>query len=126
METRQLHREGWSDPPGSRWVPYARPRECFKFQPRPRSPRTEEGHRIHVARYALDSTVLPLVTETLPVAEAARQALMGIHGRLTENNGVRGHSSVLSGKDEHDQPLAGHCHSYYLPSDEDGDAASTT
>lgn len=121
METLQLHKERWSDPPGSRWVLYARPRDCFKIEPRHRLPRTEERPRIHVARYALDSTVLPLVTETLPVAEAARRALMGIHGRLTEENGVRGRSDVLSGKDEHDQPLVDHRHAYYLPTDEDGD-----
>jgi CRISPR-associated protein Csb2 len=57
----------------------------------------------------------------LPVAEAARRALMGIHGRLTEMNGVRGRSDILSGKDEHGQRLAGHRHAYYLPTDEDLD-----
>jgi len=121
METLQLHRERWSDPPGSRWVPYTRPRDCFKIDPRPRSPRAGERARIHVVRYVLDSTVLPLVTETLPVAEAARRVLMGIHGRLTGESDVPGRSSMLSGKDEQDQPLAGHCHAYYLPTDEDGD-----
>lgn len=76
---------------------------------------------IQVVRYALDSAVLPLVTETLPVAEAARGALMGIHGRLTESGGVRGRSTILSGKDEQSRPLAHHRHAYYLPTDEDGD-----
>lgn len=121
METFQLHRERWSDPPGSRWVPYARPRDCFKIEPRPRPRRIGGPLHIQVARYALDSTVLPLVTETLPVAEAARRALMSWQGRLTEKNGIRGRSEVLSGKDEHGNPLADHCHAYYLPTDEDGD-----
>jgi CRISPR-associated protein Csb2 len=121
METLQLHRERWSDPPGSRWVPYTRPRDCFKVMPKVCSQRTADHSRIHVVRYALDSTVLPLVTETLPVAESARRTLMGIYGRLTENDGVRGRSSILSGKDEHGQPLADHHHAYYLPTDEDGD-----
>jgi CRISPR-associated protein Csb2 len=76
---------------------------------------------MQVARYALDSTVLPLVTETLPVAEAVRRALMSIHGRLTEQNGVRGRSTVFSGKDVRGVPLEGHRHTYYLPTDEDGD-----
>jgi CRISPR-associated protein Csb2 len=87
--------------------------ECSRAQP--------FQPQIQVVRYALDSTVLPLVTETLPVAEAARRALMGIHGRLTEMNGVRGRSDILSGKDEHGQRLAGHRHAYYLPTDEDRD-----
>jgi CRISPR-associated protein Csb2 len=120
-ETLQLHRERWSDPPGSRWVPYARPRDCFKINPRPRPRQTGERRNVHVFRYALDSTVLPLVTETLPVAEAARRAFMSWHGRLTEKNGIRGRSDVLSGKDEHGNPLTDHRHAYYLPTDEDGD-----
>jgi len=74
-----------------------------------------------VVRFALDSTVLPLVTDTLPIAEAARRALMSLHGRLTERHGVRGRSPVLSGKDSDGHPLTGHGHAYYLPTDEDGD-----
>lgn len=122
METLQLHKERWSDPPGSRWVQYTRPRDCFKIEPVARSRVTSsEQPRIQVARYALDSTVLPLVTETLPVAEAARRALMSIHGRIAEWNDVRGRSPVFSGKGEHGDPLSGHGHAFYLPTDEDGD-----
>lgn len=125
METLQLHNERWSDPPGSRWVVYSRPRDCFKSARtapagRPRAGRSD-GPRIQVVRYAIDSTVLPLVTETLPVAEAARRRLMGIYGSLAERNGIRGRSDVFSGKDEQGQPLAGHAHAFYLPTDEDGD-----
>lgn len=76
---------------------------------------------MHVARFVLDSTVLPLVTETLPVAEAVRRKLMGIYGRITEENGVRGRSAVFSGKDESGAALQGHRHAHYLPTDEDGD-----
>lgn len=120
LETLQLHRERWSDPPGSRWVEYVRPTDCFKVEPKP--PRRKfPPPRIQVVRYALDSSVLPLITDTLPVAEAARRALMGIYGRLTEKVGVRGRSAVLSGKDSANQPLTGHRHAYYLPTDEDGD-----
>lgn len=124
METLQLHKERWSDPPGSRWVPYARPRDCFKIEPKRAASFSSRGRasaNIQVARYALDSAVLPLVTETLPVAEAARRALMSIHGRITERNGVRGRSRMFSGKDDHGQPLSGHGHAYYLPTDEDDD-----
>jgi len=121
METLQLHKERWSDPPGSRWVHYARPRDCFKIEPRSRLSRAKDRPGVQAVRYAIDSTVLPLVTETLPVAEAARRALMSIHGRLTEKNGERGRSRVFSGKDAGGSPLAGHRHAYYLPTDEDGD-----
>jgi CRISPR-associated protein Csb2 len=121
METLQLHKERWSDPPGSRWVPYLRHRDCFKIESKARSRQIATKRCIQVVRYALDSTVLPLVMETLPVAEAARRALMGIHGRLTERNGVRGRSDLFSGKDAQGLPLTGHRHAYYLPTDEDHD-----
>lgn len=124
VETLQLHREGWSDPPGSHEVRYVRPRDCFKLDPSARARIRARGEtRIQVARFALDSSVLPLVPDTLPVAEAARRALMGLYGRLTEQEGIRGRSAVLSGKDERGDPLTDHLHShaYYLPSDDDGD-----
>jgi len=122
METLQLHKERWSDPPGSRWVQYARPRECFTVAPTaPRRRRASTRPAPQVVRYALDSAVLPLVTETLPVAEGARRALMSVHGRLTEHDGQRGRSDALSGKGEDGSPLQGHRHAYYLPTDEDCD-----
>lgn len=121
METLQLHKERWSDPPGSRWVSYIRPHDCFKIEPKSRLRQRVTDRGFQVVRYALDSTVLPLVTETLPVAEAARRRLMGIYGRLTERNGIRGRSAALSGKDEQGQPLTAHRHAYYLPTDEDND-----
>jgi len=121
METLQLHKERWSDPPGSRWVSYLRPRECFKgFRTRRHMP-VRRRAPIQMARFALDSAVLPSVLDTLPVAEGARRALMSIQGRLTETNGVRGRSSVMSGKNEQGDALKGHRHAYYLPTDEDGD-----
>ena len=46
---------------------------------------------------------------------------MSWYGRLTENNGVRGRSVVFAGKDADGQPLTGHRHAYYLPTDEDND-----
>lgn len=32
-ETLWLHNQKWSDPPGSRWVTYTRPRDCFDIKP---------------------------------------------------------------------------------------------
>lgn len=119
-ETLWLHQERWSDPPGSRWVRYHRPRDCFKIEPRCRPGHAHE--KPQMARFAFDSAVLPLVTDTLPVAESARRALMGIFGRLFPNeDGSRGRTRVFSGKDELGQPRKGHSHSFYLPTDEDDD-----
>lgn len=122
METLALHEDKWSDPPGSRWVSYARPRDCFKIEPVRQAPRSQTARRLQVARFALDSTVLPLVTETLPVAESARFHLMGIYGRqFPAPDRGRGRSPVFSGKAADGQPLEGHSHAYYLPTDEDND-----
>lgn len=117
IETAQLHAEKWSDPPGSRWVTYVRPSDCFHVRTeafRPRPPRLP----MQVARYALDSTVLPLATATLPVAERARSALMA---RMPRDGDQRRPSRIFSGKDVEGRPLVGHGHAYFLPTDEDGD-----
>lgn len=121
MESSELQEQGWSDPPGSRWVPYVR--DCLAASTVSRDrPRTPKLPQINIVRFALDSTVLPLVTETLPVAEAARRTLMGIYGRLYPGpDGSRGRSAVLSGKNTDGRPLIGREHAYYLPTDEDGD-----
>lgn len=119
-ETLWLQKEGWSDPPGSRWVQYCRPRDCFKVEPvRPKPP---DRPPPQVARFALDSTVLPPLTKILPVAEAARRSVMSIFGRFFPTpDGDRGRSQVFSGKDDTGRPLQGHQHAYYLPTDEDND-----
>jgi len=103
------------DPPGAVWVEYARPRECLE----PRIP--VEGGRldrkpVKVIRYLLDGNVLPRVLETITVASVARAAAMSVYGGSTLRK-----SPVLSGKNEVGEPLKGHGHTFYLPSDEDGD-----
>jgi CRISPR-associated protein Csb2 len=120
-ETLDLQRQRWSDPPGSQWVNYCRLRGCFDPPHKPPIRRRLQARPLQVVRYALDSVVLPLATEALPIAEQARRALMGIYGRLTERNGVRSNSPVFSGKDVRGRPLTGHRHAFYLPADEDGD-----
>lgn len=131
-ETLWLHKERWSDPPGSCWIQYARPKDCFKIEYRRRPRLPVVSSTIQVARYALDSNVLPLVTETLPVAETARRYLMGTYGRLVwrrlhddepypKEPALRPKSRVFSGKDNQGVHLTGHSHAYYLPTDEDGD-----
>ena len=120
-ETLWLHGERWSDPPGSRWIRYSRSEDCFRTLPRA-SPRRQSKERPQIARFALDSVVLPLVTTTLPVAEDTRRNLMGILGRRFQSeNGERAKSQIFSGKGADGEQLTGHGHAYYLPTDEDGD-----
>jgi CRISPR-associated protein Csb2 len=88
--------------------------------------RTNGSHErtvvFQVARFALGSTVLPLVTATLPVAEYARRNLMGIFGRRFQTaDGQRANSRIFSGKDDDGTPGKTHGHAFYLPTDEDDD-----
>lgn len=129
METLELHEKRWSDPPGSKWITYFRPKDCFAVKPRAT---VRQGRKpiLTVARFALDGPVLPLVEDTLKIAELARRTLMGIYRRLEEQRLYAGcapddaplpKSEVFSGKDANGNHLEGHRHAYYLPSDEDGD-----
>ncbi len=117
IETAQIHTEKWSDPPGSRWMTYVRPSDCFHPFSKPTG-KTERNSGMKVARYALHSTVLPLTTTTLPLAEKVRGALMG---RMPKEADRRRPSRIFSGKDADGRPLVGHGHAYFLPTDEDGD-----
>ncbi len=129
-ETADMHQERWSDPPGSRWIVYTRPSDCFRIDPKPR-PHSNRRPMPTIARYALDGPVLPLVQATLPLAESMRSALMSRYrkckeieryGGLHTPNAERFRSQVFSGKDDRGEPLRDeHAHAFFLPTDEDGD-----
>ncbi len=116
-ETSAMHNEGWSDPPGSRWVTYLRPAHALTPPPPTRKRAAREEARPRLLRFALDGPVLPPVTETVYVAELARRRVQGLYGRLF--NGAA--SPLFSGKQANGAPLAEHRHAFFLPTDEDGD-----
>jgi CRISPR-associated protein Csb2 len=129
METLELHTQHWSDPPGSKWVTYSRPSDCFAISPRSAAGPCQRP-RLTIARFAMDATVLPLAEDTLHIAEKARITAMGCFRRSEEHRLYGGptpagmplpRSEVFSGKDAEGKPLVGHTHAYYLPTDEDGD-----
>lgn len=129
LETLELHDKRWSDPPGSRWETYLRPRNCFAVEPKI-SRVLIVRPRPNVARFALDAIVLPLVEDTLRVAEIARITAMGCYRRAEERRLFGGQapkdapkprSEAFSGKDAQGEPLHGHGHSHYFLTDEDGD-----
>jgi CRISPR-associated protein Csb2 len=99
VETLELHDKRWSDPPGSKWVQYTRPTDCFSVKPSRATMESATRPSMQVARLVLDSAVLPLVTDTLPVAEATRRNLMGIFGILTKTrSGEKGRSEIFSAR----------------------------
>jgi len=95
-------------------------RPADSLAPRPPRRKARLTSRFSVARYALHSTVLPRVTETVPFAERVRSFLMGIHRKV-----VRGDPAAVSplfaGKAPDGAPARGHEHAFLLPLDEDGD-----
>jgi CRISPR-associated protein Csb2 len=134
-ETADLHLERWSDPPGAKWVTYARPTDSFAPRPAPRPVSPGDAKTAFVvARFVLDVAEgrrpLPLITETLPLAEEVRRQL-GWHYRQIVRNAnkkvefakddPRLFSPILHGKDENGDPARTHDHAFYLPTDEDCD-----
>ena len=72
---------------------------------------------ITVARYALDSSVLPPVEDTLHLAERSRAQAMGLYSKVRQRqrygrdipaDAERYRSATLAGKDADGRPLAGH------------------
>lgn len=117
VETSELRRHGRIDPEGAEWWTYVRRSDCFTEFRRhaPRLPDDREGSQ--VVRFALAGKVLPMAFDTLRWGELARRCVMSQYGRA--NNGEA--SQSLSGKDAFGNPLKGHGHAFYLPTDEDGD-----
>lgn len=109
VETGALHKEGWSQPPGLRWVEYTIQEEGTQ-----RSSFVGPSSAPVLAWYALATPVQPRLTSTLPVAERARAALMG------RSKNPHPHP-IFSGKHPDGSPLQGDLHAYVLPTDEDGD-----
>ena len=117
VETSDLRRHGRIDPEGTQWWSYVRKPDFFTaFQAK--FPRVaEQGEGAQVVRFALSGKALPMAFDTLRWGELARLSAMSQYGR--NNRGAASRS--LSGKDASGEPLKGHAHAFYLPTDEDGD-----
>lgn len=115
VETKELRNKGLLMPPGAVWVNYYRPSGSLTVNMPGRQ--VYKGEMVNYARLALYLKPLPLLVDTLSVAELTRQSAQAWYGR--NNNGAT--SETLSGKDRNGLPLNGHRHAYYLPTDEDGD-----
>lgn len=115
-DTAELQKEGWSLPPGSRWVEYLCPDELFSVE---YSPMRKSVFRPTVARFALSGSVLPLFTDALFLGERMRQALMHHSKRIS---GEEHAHPVFSGKTVNGEAgKDSHKHAFYLPADDDGD-----
>jgi CRISPR-associated protein Csb2 len=108
LDTADWKKEGWSLPPGSRWVEYLRPRNYLQIMPASEVTPRRTAPPPTVARFAITSKVQPSITQALSLAERFHQALCKW---LRESE----HSSVVTGLDEEGAPLTGNNHVYFLP-----------
>lgn len=117
LSSSDLLQAGWSAPPALMNVDYV-----LETSPgsHARSLANKTIARYRYAYYALSSKVLPLITETVSVAERIRRHLMGIH-----KNCVGGDPALVSprfsGKGTDGKPAVGHKHAFFVPLDEDHD-----
>ncbi len=120
VEIDEMRGGGSMEPVGAQWWPYLRKRDCFtRFRDKPKDKEPEaRGEGATVVRFALAGRVLPMALDTLRWGELARWSAMSMYGRQNK----KGKSATLSGRDgESGNPLEGHRHAFYLPTDEDGD-----
>ena len=125
LDTETIHGAKWESVPGSQWVNYTRPLE-LTFPPR-RTPTNTGRSRPTVATFLLDGPVLPLVTDTIHVAECFRRAAMSRFSSWCQHNPNnadcyrrsdlpdRFASQTISGKAPDGDILMGHVHAHYLP-----------
>jgi CRISPR-associated protein Csb2 len=114
IETSAMRKQKMLEPYGTQWLTYTRRADALS-QRRALPPRhTPKATRVTVARFALNSTVLPLVQDALPFAELVRRALI-------RNRVDTAHSEAIVGKTIDGVPLEGHLHAHYLATDEDQD-----
>jgi CRISPR-associated protein Csb2 len=114
-ETAKMRKGKQLEPTGTRWVTYTRPLNIFKPQ-RVKKAMKPETKRYTVARFALSSEVLPMVTAALPMAEMARFA-------VSSRRADESYSLALAGKTEGEgKPLReDHAHAHFWATDEDAD-----
>ncbi len=124
LDTETIHAERWPRVPGARWVNYA----LTEAAPLPTRIVRQENRHITVAHFRLDGPVLPLVTETLPLAELARRLLLAACKRIAQQMKPGRPDEELWpdypaswGKDSERRPRHDHQHAFILPTDEDDD-----
>lgn len=109
FSTANLLKERASSPPLLRQIAYVRAESAIETDP-PYRPQRKDVQEILLG---LDSTVLPLVTSTLEVAEQIRVRLMGAHRRRMGSESLV--SPLFSGKTTDGGKRLDHGHVYILP-----------
>ena len=114
LDTADLQKQGWSDPPAAQTINYIRPLDALHpRRKRARQPRP----RVTTAQFLLIGKPLPGVEDTLRIGELVRQSVMSAFGK--DDNGGRLAPPLFSG---HGLPETNHHrHAFYLPYDSNCD-----
>ncbi len=105
LDTADFKKQGWSQPPGSRWVRYLVPDEPTRINLRTLSENADRDLPT-VARFAIVSDVAPGISQALSIGERVHKSLV---------KWSDGHP-VFTGKNhDTDIPLDGHVHAFILP-----------
>ncbi|MCX7392500.1 MAG: type I-U CRISPR-associated protein Csb2 [Planctomycetales bacterium] len=111
-DTAVLRKAGWNQPPGTRWINYARPANAFALQLRPRRRNRRTDNLPTVARFAVCGSVRPLLTDSIIIGEQVRRVVMGCSKKVNADSNA---APVFSGKHEDGSPMAaGHRHAHFL------------
>jgi len=113
VDTSELRKLGWSQPPAARKVSYLRPVDALRPQYSIIKPSTRTAT---TASFILIGKPLPRVEDSLRIGELMRVAVMGQCKRILGENCI---PPIFSG---HDLPADNrHGHAFYLPWDSNGD-----
>jgi CRISPR-associated protein Csb2 len=113
VETGDLRKQGWNQPPAARKVTYIRPVEALRPD---RRVQTIKRKRATTAQFVVVGKPLPRVEDTLRIGEMARTAIMY---RAKKAFGPDAIPAIFSGHGMPDDNR--HQHAFYLPWDSDGD-----
>lgn len=108
VDTAELAKQGWSQPPGSRWVSYWLAEDALAPKARVRVSASAERPDTALFAVAADTkraAALPALETALARGELLHSALAGIVGSDRA-------CPCLTGKDEREQPLEGHQHAH--------------
>ena len=105
IDTGEMKRDGWSNPPGSEWHYYKMPiGSLFPAKPTASTRNQTKENHYTIARFAVASNVPPRLIDAISLADRIHATLVKI------SNGM----PIISGLDEKGVPLKGHKHVYIL------------